>query len=65
MTNPFDENPNDLVIQMIASGKYLVFRDGIDNFSRSYNINWESVDVFGRQDAIQTYQSTGETINLS
>lgn len=65
MTNPFEENPNDLVIQMVATGKYLIFRDGIDDFSRSYNISWESVDVYGRQDAIQTYQATGETINLS
>jgi hypothetical protein len=65
MTNPFEDNPNDLVIQMVATGKYLIFRDGIDDFSRSYNISWESVDVYGRQDAIQTYQATGETINLS
>lgn len=65
MTNPFEDNPNDLVIQMVATGKYLIFRDGIDDFSRSYNINWESVDVYGRQDSIQTYQSTGETIDLS
>tara|TARA_R100000697_G_scaffold117918_1_gene139989 strand:- start:712 stop:1377 length:666 start_codon:yes stop_codon:yes gene_type:complete len=65
MTNPFEDNPNDLVIQMVATGKFLIFRDGIDDFSRSYNISWESVDVYGRQDAIQTYQATGETINLS
>ena len=65
MTNPFKDNPNDLVIQMVATGKYLIFRDGIDDFSRSYNISWESVDVYGRQDPIQTYQATGETINLS
>ena len=65
MTNPFDENPDDLVIQMVATGKYLIFRDGIDAFDRSYNISWESINVYGRQDPIQTYQATGETINLS
>ena len=63
--NPFSENKNDLIIQMVANGKYLIFRDGIDNFDRSYSVQWESVNVYGRQDAIQTYQSTGETVNLS
>lgn len=65
--NPFTsgDHENDLIIQMVATGKYLIFRDGIDSFDRSYNISWDSVNVYGRQDAIQTYQSTGETINLS
>jgi len=65
--NPFSspDHENDLIIQMVATGKYLIFRDGIDAFDRSYNINWDSVSVYGRQDAIQTYQSTGETINLN
>ncbi len=43
----------------------MVFSDGIDSFDKSYNIAWDSVNVYGRQDAIQTYQSTGETINLT
>ena len=65
--DPFtsETHENDLIIQMVATGKYLLFKDGIDSFSRSYNISWESVSVYGRQDAIQTYQSTGETINLT
>lgn len=65
MINPFAQYPNDLVIQMVATGKFLIFRDGIDSFDRSYSIGWESIDVYGRQDPIQTYQATGETINLS
>lgn len=66
VSDPFtsEKHVNDLIIQMVATGKYLIFRDGIDSFSRSYNINWDSVSVYGRQDAIQTYQSTGETISL-
>jgi hypothetical protein len=66
VNNPFTDpdHENDLIIQMVATGKYLIFRDGIDSFSRSYNLSWDSVNVYGRQDAIQTYQSTGETINL-
>jgi len=66
-TDIFEEhkNKNDLIIKMVASGKYLRFSEGIDSFSRSYSVQWDSVNVYGRQDAIQTYQSTGETISLS
>lgn len=63
--SPFAKHPDDLVIKFVANDKYMVFSDGIDSFDRSYNIAWDSVNVYGRQDAIQTYQSTGETINLS
>lgn len=63
--NIFEKFKDDFVILMPATGKYIVFRDGIDGFNRSYNINWDSVDVYGRQDAIQTYQSTGEVINIT
>jgi hypothetical protein len=67
MTNPFDDDlyKNDLIIQMVATKKYMIFRDGIDAFNRSYNISWDSVNVYGRQDSIQTYQATGEVINLT
>tara|TARA_R110000824_G_scaffold46072_6_gene132819 strand:- start:187 stop:837 length:651 start_codon:yes stop_codon:yes gene_type:complete len=66
-SNPFTDDTfaNDLIIQTVASGKYLIFRDGIDSFDRSYSISWDQVSVYGRQDAIQTYMSTGETISLS
>lgn len=63
--SPFSKHPDDLVIKFVASNKYMVFSDGIDSFDKSYNIAWDSVNVYGRQDAIQTYQSTGETINLT
>ena len=64
-TDIFEEYKNDLIIRMVATGKYLRFSEGIDSFSRSYSAQWDSVNVYGRQDAIQTYQSTGETISLS
>tara|TARA_R100001198_G_scaffold85069_2_gene59234 strand:+ start:881 stop:1543 length:663 start_codon:yes stop_codon:yes gene_type:complete len=63
--DPFLTYENDLVIQMIAGNHFLVFRDGIDSFDRSYSVSWDSVNVYGRQDPIQTYQSTGESINVS
>ena len=63
--SPFDKYSNDLVIKFVANDNYMVFSDGIDSFDKSYNIAWDSVNVYGRQDAIQTYQSTGETINLT
>ena len=33
-SNPFTDDTfaNDLIIQTVASGKYLIFRDGIDSF---------------------------------
>ena len=63
--SPFAKHPDDLVIKFVADDKYMVFSDGIDSFDKSYNIAWDSVNVYGRQDSIQTYQSTGETINLT
>lgn len=63
--SPFAKHPDDLVIKFVADDRYMVFSDGIDSFDKSYNIAWDSVNVYGRQDSIQTYQSTGETINLT
>jgi len=38
---------------------------GVESFSISYNMEWEGVSVYGRQDPIQSYKSTGETMSLS
>ena len=43
----------------------LRWENGIDSLSRSYNIQWDGVTVYGRADAIQTYKATGDTFNLS
>ena len=40
-------------------------KHGIDSFSISYDIAWDSVSVYGRQDPIQQYQTTGEVLSVT
>jgi len=40
-------------------------KSGLDSFSISYNIEGEGVSVYGRQDPIQSYKSSGETMSLT
>ena len=42
----------------------LVF-SSLETFGLSYDIQWDSVNVYGRQDAIQSYKATGQTLNFS
>jgi len=44
---------------------FLVGLSGLDSFSISYSIEWEGVSVYGRQDPIQSYKSSGETMSLT
>jgi len=44
---------------------YIKTASGVESFSISYNMEWEGVSVYGRQDPIQSYKSTGETMSLS
>ena len=37
----------------------------IDNFTLTYDISWDSVPIYGRQDPIQSYKSTGQTVSFS
>ena len=37
----------------------------LESVSLNYDIGWESVSVYGRQDAIQSYKTTGQTISLA
>jgi len=37
----------------------------LESVSLNYDIGWESVSVYGRQDAIQSYKTTGQTISLT
>jgi len=37
----------------------------LESVSLDYDIGWESVSVYGRQDAIQSYKTTGQTINIT
>lgn len=37
----------------------------IDTFTLTYDIQWDSVSVYGRQDAIHSYKATGQTVSFS
>jgi hypothetical protein len=37
----------------------------LESVSLDYDMSWESVPVYGRQDAIQSYKTTGQTISIS
>ena len=37
----------------------------LETFGINYDIQWDSVNVYGRQDAIQSYKATGQTISFS
>jgi hypothetical protein len=37
----------------------------VDSFTLTYDIQWDSVPVYGRQDAIHSYKATGQTVSFS
>ena len=37
----------------------------VDSFTLTYDIQWDSVPVYGRQDAIHSYKATGQTVGFS
>ncbi len=37
----------------------------LESVSLSYDMSWESVPIYGRQDAVQSYKTTGQTISIS
>ena len=43
---------------------FLAFQH-LDSFSVSYDISWDSVPIYGRQDSIQSYKSTGQTVTFA
>ncbi len=49
----------------VGSGREVSFPAFIRTFSDSYNVNWQPVEIFGRTDPVQNYQSTRRSINIS
>jgi len=39
--------------------------DSFDSFTLTYDVSWDSIPIYGRQDPIQSYKSTGQTVNFS
>ena len=48
----------------VPTNKTVFFKAWIKSFSDSYASNWNSEDVFGRMDPIQTFQNTRRTISI-
>lgn len=49
----------------ISSGRLVKFKAWLTDFSDDYESNWNSEEVYGRMDPIQTFHSTKRTINLA
>ena len=58
-------NGNTIEFTHISSGKTVKFKAWLTDFSDDYESNWNSEEVYGRMDPIQTYHSTKRTISLT
>jgi len=69
VADPTDVTANQrnlkLFIQHIPSGQTVQFKALIKEFSDSFTSNWNSEEVYGRMDPIETFQGTKRTIKLS
>lgn len=63
MTSPPDKHAL-INIWSFPAGKRIGFKS-IDSFSVNYDISWDSVPIYGRQDPIQSYKSTGQTVSFA
>ena len=48
----------------VATGTEVSFPAFIKQFSDNYNVQWQSTDIFGRTDPIQSYQNTKRSIDI-
>ena len=54
-----------LSIIHVATGVSTEFPAIIKNFSDSYDVSWDTINVYGRMDAIKPYRSTTRSITVS
>ena len=54
-----------LYFKHIPTGKEVVFKAFVTQYSESFQSDWESVDAYGRMDPIMTFKKTGRTITLA
>jgi hypothetical protein len=54
----------NLYFMHVPTGKVVVFKAWVTQYSESFSSEWESVDSYGRMDPIQTFKRTGRTITL-
>ena len=53
-----------LYFMHVPTGKEVVFKAWVTQYSESFTSEWESVDAYGRMDPIMTFKKTGRTISL-
>tara|TARA_Y100000593_G_scaffold28408_1_gene56668 strand:- start:5942 stop:6775 length:834 start_codon:yes stop_codon:yes gene_type:complete len=49
----------------IPTGQSVKFRGSVTSFNDSFSQNWNSEEVYGRMDPVQTYQSTNRSIAIA
>ncbi len=62
MTKP---NSKIRIERWLKPDNYISTGNAPDTFTISYDIQWDSVSVYGRQDHIHTYKTTGQTVGFS
>lgn len=60
-----EQNGYLIEILHISSGKMAVFPSWITDFSDTYTSNWNSENIFGRNDPIGTFQNTSRQVSVS
>ena len=59
-----DKKGHILTFEHIATGLSASFKAFVTSFSDNFESNWNSEDVYGRMDPIQTFQGTKRTIDV-
>ena len=54
-----------LIERWLKPDNYISTGNAPDTFTITYDIQWDSVSVYGRQDHIHTYKTTGQTVGFS
>ena len=54
----------ELIFLHIPTGKEVHFKAFLTDYSESFKTKWNSTEVYGRNDAVQTFQGTQRTISV-
>jgi len=63
-TDGYFNQGKKLSFQHIPTGKQVHFKAFLTDYTDSFKTKWNSTEVYGRNDAIQTFQGTQRTISL-
>ena len=63
-TDGYAEQGKALIFKHIPTGKEVAFKAFLTDYSENFSTSWNSTEVYGRNDAIQTFKGTQRSINL-